>query len=370
MTTDALRDPCNASIASRRTPDDDIDGRSRDADDPLQSSAADNHQRYRALALYLRPATIRTKLTRQMLFVGVLPVLVLGLAAYLTMSHAVDLLERGLDSSAHAMEQRVIGANLTRHAEDITAQIDAYVGERIKDVAIWASDPLVMEAAIRADAVARSRGWPGFPEVVRDQATIDRIESEMKVTRTLDPVPAATQYLKDQLAQSKAFKEVFFTDRNGYNAAVSNMTSDFVQSDEEWWVTAWNKGIDIGGTSENPLTTKPAESRGGGVTFDKSAGVWSLAISIRIDHPRTQMPLGVMKAVLDISAVQALATRAAAKIPGGDVKVLVAATGNVIADTSVNHTPKFIMSKEGNLLAAHFKPASVISDKDSPRSGY
>ena len=315
-------------------------------------------------------ATIRAKLTRQMLLVGVIPVLVLGGAAYFTISHAVDLLERGLDSSAHAMEQHVVGANLTRHAEDVTAQIDAYIEERVKDVMIWASDPVVVEAAMRADALARSRGWPGYPDVVRDQATVQRIEDAMKGTRTLDPLPAATEYLKDQLAQSRAFKEVFFTDRNGYNAAVSNMTSDFVQSDEEWWVNAWTKGIDIGGSSENPLTTNKPQSAAGGVTFDKSAGVWSLAISVRIDHPRTKAPLGVMKAVLDITAVQALATRAAGKIPGGDVKVLVAATGALIADTSARHDRRLIMSKDGNLIAAHFKPAALLSQGDGARSGY
>ena len=315
-------------------------------------------------------ATIRAKLTRQMLLVGVLPVLVIGGAAYLTMSHAVDLLERGLDASAHAMEQHVVGANLTRHAEDVTAQIDAYIEERVKDVMIWASDPLVVDAALRADTLSRARGWPGYPQIAGDQATIDRIEDEMKAARTLNPVPAATQYLKDQLAQSKAFKEVFFTDRNGYNAAISNMTSDFVQSDEEWWVNARTKGIDIGGSSANPLTMKQPAATAGGVTYDQSAKVWALAISVRIDDPRSKKPLGVMKAVLDISAVQALATRAAAKIPSGDVKVLVAATGNIIADTSVNHDQKLIMSKEGNLLAAHFKPAEAIRTENGARTGY
>lgn len=320
--------------------------------------------------VHWQKATIRAKLTRQMLVVGVVPVLVLGGVAYLTMSRALDLFGRGLDSSAQAMERHVVGANLRRDAENVTARIDTYIEERVKDVVIWASDPLVIEAAVRANALARARGWPGYPEILRDQATIDRIEDEMKATRTLNPVPAATQYLKDQLAQSKAFKEVFFTDRNGYNAAISNMTSDFVQSDEEWWVTAWMEGIDIGGTSRNPLTTKKPETTGARVTYDKSAEVWSIAISVRIDHLRTKKPLGVMKAVLDISAVQALTSRAAGEIPGGDVKVLVATTGDLIADTSVKHDRKFIMSKDGNLLSAHFKPAEVISQKDGPRSGY
>jgi len=148
------------------------------------------------------------------------------------------------------------------------------------------------------------------------------------------------------------------------------MTSDFVQSDEEWWVNAWTKGVDIGGTSQNPLTMKKTDGAGTRVTYDESAGVWSVAISVRVDHPRTKEPLGVMKAVLDVSAVQAIATRAAAKIPGGDVKVLVAATGNVIADTAVAHARKFIMSGEGNLLARHFAPAELLARPGGSRSGF
>ena len=194
-----------------------------------------------------KATTIRSRLTVQMFLVGIVPLVVLGSVAYFTMSRAVALVGRGLEGSAQTLERRVAGTALTRAAEEVTAQIDSYVEERVKDVSIWASDPLVIEAAVRAGALARGRGWPLYPAIARDQATIDRIEGEMTAARALNPVPAATQYLKDQLAHPKVFKEVFFTDASGYNVAVSNMTSDFVQSDEEWWVNAWTKGIDIGG---------------------------------------------------------------------------------------------------------------------------
>ena len=90
--------------------------------------------------------TIGSKLIRQMLVVGLVPLLLLGGLTYFLMSNAIDLFGRGLESSAQAMEQRVVGAALTKAAEDVTARIDTYVEERVKDVAIWASDPLVIEA--------------------------------------------------------------------------------------------------------------------------------------------------------------------------------------------------------------------------------
>jgi methyl-accepting chemotaxis protein len=306
-----------------------------------------------------------------MLAVGVVPLVILGGVVYFTTTRSVDLFSHGLDDSVRAMERGVVGAGLKKAAEDLAAQIDTYLEERVKDVAIWASDPLVIEAALRGDTVARRRGWPGYPEIAEDQQAIDRLEQEMKTSRTLDPLPAATQYLTDQLAQSRVFREVFFTDRSGYNVAVSNPTSDFVQSDEEWWVNAWKNGIDIGGTAQNPLTMKkPAGPKGARVVFDESAGVWSVAISLRIDHPRTKQPLGVMKAVLDISAVQRLASQLVRKIPGADAKVIVAPSGNLIADTSVQHAKKFIMSKDGNLLTKKFRPAELVAASDGPSSGY
>jgi methyl-accepting chemotaxis protein len=306
--------------------------------------------------------SIRWKLTVQMLVVGLIPLVVLGVAAYLALARSADAVGRGLEGSVRTMEREVVGASLRKAAEDLAAQLDAYVSERVRDVLVWASAPLVLEAAVRADQVARQRGWPAYPELTGGkleghidparQAVIDRIEAQMKATRSLDPVPQATQYLKDQLVLSGVFKELFFTDRNGYNAAVSNLTSDFVQSEERWWVDAWTKGIDIGK-----------------VAFDDSAGVWSLDIHVRIDHPRTREPLGVMKGVLDISAVQAFASRAAAKIPGSDVKVMIRRTGLLLADTGVRHDPKLIMAEAGNLVRKAFAPAVLVARPDA-RAGY
>ena len=158
----------------------------------------------------------------------------------------------------------------------------------------WASDPLIVDAATRADAAARQHGWPGYPAVASQPDTIKRIETEMTGVRSLNPLPGATSTSRIRWGETKVFREVFFTDKSGYNAAISNMTSDFVQSDEGWLVNAWNKGLDIG---EVGLTNRPASGRS--------------TLARRIDHPRTQEPLGVLKAVLDVSAVQALATQSA-----------------------------------------------------------
>jgi methyl-accepting chemotaxis protein len=279
-----------------------------------------------------------------MLLVGLAPLVVLGALGYFTLRRTTEVFDRNLQESAQL--------TLTNAAKDLVGQLDVYMEERVRDVLTWASDPAIVDAAVRADWQARQQGWPGYPDIARQPETIKRIELEMAGVRSLNPGSVGTQYLKDQVARSKVFKEVFFTDRSGYNAGISNMTSDFVQSDEGWWVNAWTKGIDIGK-----------------VGFDESAGVWSIDVSARIDNPRTQEPLGVLKAVLDISAVQTLATQAAQKLPGSDVKVMIRRTGMLLADTGVNHDRQFIMTDVGNLLKRKL-PAAEVAATAGARTGY
>jgi methyl-accepting chemotaxis protein len=287
---------------------------------------------------------IRSKLTGQMLLVGLTPLVLLGVFGYLVLRRTTDAFDQNLQESAQL--------TLTNAAKDLAGQLDTYMEERVRDVLTWASDPLVVDAAIRADAAARTHGWPGYPEIAGQADAIKRIELEMAGVRSLNPLPGATQYLKDQGVRSKVFKEIFFTDKSGYNAAISNMTSDFVQSDEGWWVNAWTKGIDIGK-----------------VGFDESAGVWSIDVSARIDNLRTGEPLGVLKAVLDISAVQVLATQTAQRLPGSDVKVMVRRTGMLLADTGVNHDRQFIMADLGNLLKKKVRAAELAA-KEGAKAGY
>ena len=54
--------------------------------------------------------------------------------------------------------------------------------------------------------------------------------------------PATRQFLRDLLPQLDA-AEILLTDANGYNAVTTQLSSDFVQSDEAWWQSAWHDGV-------------------------------------------------------------------------------------------------------------------------------
>ncbi|MDH3611301.1 MAG: ATP-binding protein [Nitrosopumilus sp.] len=81
------------------------------------------------------------------------------------------------------------------------------------------------------------------------------------------------------------FAEIFTTNKYGVNVAQSDVTSDFKQSDEEWWQVAKNEGIHLND-----------------VNFDESAGVYSIDISVRIDDDDGNF-LGVIKSVINLNDI-------------------------------------------------------------------
>lgn len=81
------------------------------------------------------------------------------------------------------------------------------------------------------------------------------------------------------------FAEIFVTDNRGSLMATTNRTSNYRQSDEEWWQKA----------SRLPEGKAWVE----GIGYDDSSRVQALAISMTVRY-RNQ-PVGVMKAVLNVS---------------------------------------------------------------------
>ena len=79
--------------------------------------------------------------------------------------------------------------------------------------------------------------------------------------------------------------EIFVTNKYGVNVAQTGLTSDFYQADETWWSTALHDGLYIGD-----------------VDYDESAGVYAIAIGIRVDDAQGNA-IGVMKVILNIEEV-------------------------------------------------------------------
>lgn len=286
--------------------------------------------------------SLRGKITLQMLAVGLVPLIIVGVATFFVMAQLAGDFGRNIDDSTRIMEQDVVGHNLAQNAAMITADIDAYLHERMRDVLVWAAAPVVAQAAADGATMAEEQGLVDLSE--------EEVEATMERTRSLNVSSAATRYIKDQMEESGVFGEIFFTDKNGFNVALTGLTSDFYQMGEEWWDVAWEEGIHV----------EPVE-------YDDSAGIYSIAISARIDDPNTGRRLGVMKTVLDIGAVQTIASAATAQIMNSEV-VVFSSDGLLLADTASGHDPAVIMAEEHNLLSEGYQPAqlALAATEDQP----
>ena len=267
--------------------------------------------------------SLRGKITNRTLFIGIVPVLLVGVFAWFSLNQLTSSANQELDKSRSELLDSVVGNNLSTTSARIVSQLDAFMLERISDVVVWASAPIIIQAAKSAAEAHQKLGLVDKP--------IDEIESRFKTRKSLNVSPAANRFLIQQIRRSSHFGEVFFTDKNGFNTALTNPTSDFVQRDENWWKTAWENGISVGE-----------------VEYDESAGIWSIDVSVRIDDPASGRSLGVMKAVLGVSLIQQVADNGARDISGGTVTVL-SSGGLLLAETGTKHDKKRIMVESINM---------------------
>ena len=267
--------------------------------------------------------SLRGKITNRTIFIGITPVLLVGLFSWFSFNQLTSNANLQLDNSRAELLDTVVGNNLSTTATRIVSQLDAFMLERISDVIVWASAPIILQAAKTAAEEHEKIGLA--------TQSIDEIEARFTTRKSLNLSPVANRFLIQQIRRSPHFGEVFFTDRNGFNTALTNPTSDFVQRDENWWKTAWENGISVGE-----------------VEFDDSASIWSIDISVRIDDPASGRSLGVMKAVLGVSLIQEVADRGARDINGGVVTVI-SSGGLLLAETASQHAKNRIMVDSVNL---------------------
>lgn len=86
------------------------------------------------------------------------------------------------------------------------------------------------------------------------------------------------------------YAEIFVTDARGLIVGETNKTSDYYQADEDWWVKSYQEG-------EGRLSH-------GEIEYDESAMSESVPIYIPVMEPETKKAIGVIKAIVDITAIK------------------------------------------------------------------
>ncbi len=225
--------------------------------------------------------------------------------------------------------ERAAAVQLQAVAERVAAQVNQYLDERSADVRMLANTPsIVAEARFAGDAAAR-RGLDRLPTA--------ELEQRYEETRALSENETVERFLR-AVRDSSDFVEIFFTDLHGLVVLASSPTSDFVQSDEDWWDGAF----DIGTFQGDPV-------------YDESAGTVGLELGVRIDDPASGEPLGVLKAVVELSRLTQLLS-----LGSESMESLIEA---------VDSTGRVIMSRDPSRLFAVSDVADPASNSTAAATG-
>jgi methyl-accepting chemotaxis protein len=175
-------------------------------------------------------------------------------------------------------DERVrVDTRLTDGATLAAVRVERYIGDHERLVSVLAFSPSVVDAAREAGARWRRDGLAGRP--------IEELESRFDERRSLDIDPRLRSYLR-QLRSTGDVAEIILTEVNGVNAVTTGRTSDFVQSDEEWWQRAMHDGTIV------------AEA-----AYDSSARMVSISMTGVVRESTDGPPLGVLKVVFGLRGI-------------------------------------------------------------------
>lgn len=223
---------------------------------PMTTNAAQTSSSPKSVSL--RSQLLQTILSAVLIPLGIAGLIGSAIVAKKTQVHAQDTLES---------EARI--------ASDVFYQL--LKGEAQRIPVNVANNPLVIEAARTASKVAETEGLT--------KLSINELETKFAATKLLKPNPTLNNYLIKTVEIGQISK-IFFTEKYGFNVAYNQPTSDFVQSDEDWWKKVKN------GSSFNQIEPK----------YDQSSKTFGFEINQAIIDPNNNEFLGAIKAVVPASS--------------------------------------------------------------------
>ena len=163
-------------------------------------------------------------------------------------------------------------------AEHVAATTDAYVFRRIVDAAVIARVPEVRRTAAESTRAAM--------DAKRAAELDERWQKDRKVPPELASVmtnPAA-RFFADIAKQDRLYREILIADRHGRLAAASQMTSDYFQADEGWFMQALDDG------KRGRITVSD-------IHRDESADAYAFDLAVPVTDLESDELVGIMKIV-------------------------------------------------------------------------
>ncbi len=192
-----------------------------------------------------------------------------------------------LVSGARDIYLEQTGAHLSRRADDVQRELANLIEHATVQVANLAhSEPIrQILAASELNPAEEAR----FEERVRaiEQAWGGLGEEAPRLKSILGhPVSGLLRQLGEIVP---TFREILLTDRYGQLVAATNKTSDYYQADEVWWQRAALQG--------------QGARFVGDIIFDESANTYGMELAEPVRDLETGKLVGVIKAILDSSAL-------------------------------------------------------------------
>ena len=184
-------------------------------------------------------------------------------------------------------ERQRVDQRLTDAVALSAARVERFLGDHERLVSVLASSPSVIDAARAGSERWRREGLGG-----RELADL---EARFDERRSLEVDNRLRAYLR-QLRSTGDVVEIIVTDVNGANAVTTGRTSDFVQSDEEWWQRAMHDGAVSVDAS-----------------YDSSARIVSISMTSVVREGTDGSALGVLKVVFGLRGIDAELTRLASE---------------------------------------------------------
>lgn len=169
----------------------------------------------------------------------------------------------------------------------LAAPVEALINTRIAEI-----ESLVSDLDIVSEVLSSNE---------RDQdITKDEIISlEKEWRRSSVESPFIKSFMTNNCAKSlfkfqnrhAGYKEIFITSEKGVNLCMTNITSDYYQADESWWVESFNQGKGMSYYSD--------------IEYDESAHSRAISIYVPVKDLKTNKVIGVCKAVIDLNSIKA-----------------------------------------------------------------
>ncbi|MBE0698913.1 MAG: hypothetical protein IH586_18505, partial [Anaerolineaceae bacterium] len=181
--------------------------------------------------------------------------------------------------------QKMTGQALSEAAKKLSAQTEGILARSLSNLQALALSPTIVEAVEKANQT--NSGLSDDDIASLDQAWKDKAaEIEQRVAGIQDnPVSG---FLLSFLKTFPDEKEVFVTDQNGLNVAMTDRTSDYLQADEGWWQAAYADGKGA------PFIDQ--------VEYDESSGIYAVNIAVPVMDASGTL-VGVLRGTVDVTAI-------------------------------------------------------------------